>query len=760
MASILVDRLSVCNLDSSSSQTSLSSPAINKDWDTVPQTIRNSWAPSDRPGRCTGWFWAHGHDVQRKTKDGQGYQTYFLCCHCIAQQVYDPKSYVSSNTRNIENHLRKAHNILPPDPSSSTMQPLPKRDLDQPDLHSFLAKKQKTNDVQTVSVAPIDKPTFERHLVQLATNLNLSFDLFEDRKFLDILNYLNPSVKEGQVTHDSLRNTILEEADTFKAHVIDALERSPSRVHISFEGWTPESEERRFFFSINAFFLDAETFKPQKIMLGVPDLTTFDTGAMFSGAVMEVLEEFNLMSHHSNHNNKVGCLLLNDAPDSDEIIENLGEMLQWQHPSQRRIFCFGHVLHHVSRTTLFGDNSEAVDDLHPDNFYGWAKRGPVGKLHNLLAWITLSNKATSIVKSLQAQDSQFFGGRDVLLDDKPSWLPQWPMIECAIRFRPYLEELIEIMIQASTRSRSNSAQQTQTPPLPACLTGENLLTDADWKALDWIKDILATFNSCHMEVEEGASPVKSEEEDGITEIKRFGDIWKVVPAYERLRERLEQARVEVVVRPELSYYASHINAAWTVANKYFAKLDETPLLYAATVLHPGIQWDLLTSINAAREDRLAEARQRITTLWEEEYRDLPIQWNMDSGKPQEHDLSDPYSEWPGSNPAGKRVVLISDELERWWSTAGHLTETEHSIDPFEYWSEMRFDYPRVAKMALDILSIPAIASDCERSIPSTGSLASLHWAELDITTNAISRAVKSWDKAGLLEGYDGLLKEL
>ncbi|KAG5934147.1 hypothetical protein E4U60_004046 [Claviceps pazoutovae] len=85
--------------------------------------------------------------------------------------------------------------------------------------------------------------------------------------------------------------------------------------------------------------------------------------------------------------------------------------------------------------------------------------------------------------------------------------------------------------------------------------------------------------------------LKSEEEDGITEIKRFGDICKVVPAYERLRERLEQTKVEVVVRPELSYYASHINAAWTVASEYFAKLDETPLFYAAMVLHPGIQWD-------------------------------------------------------------------------------------------------------------------------------------------------------------------------
>ncbi|CCE35275.1 uncharacterized protein CPUR_03263 [Claviceps purpurea 20.1] len=746
------------NIDGSSCQASLSSPAINRDWDTVPQTIRSSWAPSDRPDRRTGWFWAHGHDVQRKTEDGQSYQTYFLCCHCIAQQVYCPKSYVSSNTRNIENHLRKAHDVLHPNPSSKTMRPLPKRALDQPDLRSFLAKKQKTDDVQKESVTrieSIDKPTFQRRLVQWATTTNQPFDILEHSELSGVFKCLNPLREEGLLTHDNLRNTILEEVNSLKARVIEALERSPSCVHISFEGWT--SEDRQTFFSVNASFLDAETFQPRKVMLGIPDLITFGTGEDFSGAVTNVLKEYKLISQY---NNKVGYFVLNDAPDSDRVVEELGRTLQWQNPSQRRVRCFGHDLRHIAHTMLFADKSDAVNNLDPYDFHEWARRGPVGKLHNLVVWISRSNKAKSILESLQVQDphKKHTGTLDVLLEDKTSWVSQYPMIDRAMTLRPYLKELMEIVIQASTRSRSKStAQRKQQSPLPLCLTDENLLTDADWNALGWFKDILHLLDVCRLKLEQRQFPPQSPDEE-ISE-NRFDNIWQVVRAYKFICGPLEKARTEAVDRPEPSYYASYINAACTEANKYYAKIDETPLFYAATVLHPYYQWRFLGRVHAAKEDRLAEARRLVKTLWEEEYRDFP-------GLLPKKEQEDPIDEWWNGCPYSyrddygwdetNRKVVLSDELERWWSS---MEGMKLDVDPFDYWVELQFDYPRVAKMALDILSIPAIPTECERSIPS-GGLASLNQAQLDTSTNAISRAVKSWVKAGLLDGYDGLLKEL
>ena len=107
-------------------------------------------------------------------------------------------------------------------------------------------------------------------------------------------------------------------------------------------------------------------------------------------------------------------------------------------------------------------------------------------------------------------------------------------------------------------------------------------------------------------------------------------IWQVAIAYEFLLTTLEKAKAEAVNRPEPSYYSSCINSAWVKLNKYYTKLDETPIYYAATVLHPGIQWTFLTKAYGEKGDWLQTARRLIQMLWDEEYRDLPALWEIAS----------------------------------------------------------------------------------------------------------------------------------
>ncbi|KAJ0126735.1 Potassium transport protein [Fusarium oxysporum f. sp. albedinis] len=100
---------------------------------------------------------------------------------------------------------------------------------------------------------------------------------------------------------------------------------------------------------------------------------------------------------------------------------------------------------------------------------------------------------------------------------------------------------------------------------------------------------------------------------------------------------------------------------------------------------------------------------------------------------------------------------VADEFERWQSTKQD-TFSKHDY-PLEYWSAKRFEYPRVAKMAIDVLSVPAMAAECERAFSSAGSMVSPQRTRLDASTIAVTQTVRSWLKAGLLEGYDGLPKE-
>jgi len=59
------------------------------------------------------------------------------------------------------------------------------------------------------------------------------------------------------------------------------------------------------------------------------------------------------------------------------------------------------VFHFVATAMLLVHHTQALEDLDPDDFNKWTKRGPVGKLHNPVVWINRSNKATVILRRLQ-----------------------------------------------------------------------------------------------------------------------------------------------------------------------------------------------------------------------------------------------------------------------------------------------------------------------------------------------------------------------
>ncbi|KNB16953.1 hypothetical protein FOXG_21841 [Fusarium oxysporum f. sp. lycopersici 4287] len=52
---------------------------------------------------------------------------------------------------------------------------------------------------------------------------------------------------------------------------------------------------------------------------------------------------------------------------------------------------------------------------------------------------------------------------------------------------------------------------------------------------------------------------------------------------------------------------------------------------------------------------------------------------------------------------------VADEFERWQSTKQDIFPKHDN--PLEYWSAKRFEYPRVEKMAIDVLSVLAMAAE-------------------------------------------------
>lgn len=54
-----------------------------------------------------------------------------------------------------------------------------------------------------------------------------------------------------------------------------------------------------------------------------------------------------------------------------------------------------------------------------------------------------------------------------------------------------------------------------------------------------------------------------------------------------------------------------------------------------------------------------------------------------------------------------------DEYDQWLSSPD-LKHDPLVSDPVQYWWDRRQDYPRLSRMALDLLSIPPMSAECER----------------------------------------------
>ncbi|KAJ0130204.1 hypothetical protein HZ326_26698 [Fusarium oxysporum f. sp. albedinis] len=186
-------------------------------------------------------------------------------------------------------------------------------------LHDLATKKRKRDDFHDELVTRFDKTTFQRYVVQWITDANLTFRVPEHKGLQKVFQYLNSLVHEtsANLTHETVRARIIDEFNTYKSRVIHTLSRSPSQVHIAFDDWA--SRNRHSFFSINAFFLDEDTFQPRKIVLDLPNVTMAHTGENISAAVMEVLDDFELIA-----NNKVGYIILDNAASNEGAVEAIG----------------------------------------------------------------------------------------------------------------------------------------------------------------------------------------------------------------------------------------------------------------------------------------------------------------------------------------------------------------------------------------------------------------------------------------------------
>ena len=156
-----------------------------------------------------------------------------------------------------------------------------------------------------------------------------------------------------------------------------------------------------------------------------------------------------------------------------------------------------------------------------------------------------------------------------------------------------------------------------------------------------------------------------------------------------------------------------INNAWIKLDEYYTLLGRSPLFAASVILNPGlgIRWleaswtsseQLLWLLEAKRDIRDYFERWYISDadLFEEEAVSVPLF----TCKPEE----DRFQQWVKSRRI--KHSTTDGEHERYYKL-----EPEQVDDPIQWWMDHRSAFPRLSNFALDVLAIPAMATDCERA---------------------------------------------
>ena len=182
----------------------------------------------------------------------------------------------------------------------------------------------------------------------------------------------------------------------------------------------------------------------------------------------------------------------------------------------------------------------------------------------------------------------------------------------------------------------------------------------------------------------------------------------MLPAFEFLLGHLEKAKEDY---RENLWISVRIEAAWNKLTKYHNRTDDTLAYMAATVLNPLLKWQWFEDVwvGDALGQWLNKGKQDLQTLWLNEYAGI-------APPPPTHAIS--VAEGFAAS-LHRQDRPPRDELELYLAepvlTFSDL-EQKMRFRPLSWWTEpaQRERFPRLGKLAWDILTVPVTSAEIER----------------------------------------------
>lgn len=193
---------------------------------------------------------------------------------------------------------------------------------------------------------------------------------------------------------------------------------------------------------------------------------------------------------------------------------------------------------------------------------------------------------------------------------------------------------------------------------------------------------------------------------------------KYLPEHVRDEYTTASSRAESLDDDRLRCLQISINNCWSKLDDYYSLLGQSSLYSAAVILHPRWNVSWLEANWTSREQLvwLRDAKNSVRDFFEQQYppkeQTGPTKYAM--GRATRSDEPSQFDQWIQSYD--QCIIERDDELEVYMRQGPVRRE---SLNPILWWKDHQEEYPRLSKFALDIMAVPAMSVDPERTFSVT-----------------------------------------
>jgi hypothetical protein len=207
----------------------------------------------------------------------------------------------------------------------------------------------------------------------------------------------------------------------------------------------------------------------------------------------------------------------------------------------------------------------------------------------------------------------------------------------------------------------------------------------------------------------------------------------VLPAMDFILNKFEDGKLEFKDHPQLS---KMFNSGWAKLDKYYQLTSDTPVYVATMVLNPRLKWRYIER-NWQKRKWIKDSKKMMQDFW-------------DSYKPQTEDIQPVQPVQKTSNQFLLFLEEQDEQHEVLEDEYGHYCSqpTVNIYNARDWWLQPTQQqlYPHLNKLALEILSIPAMSAEPERLFSATKLILTDSRNKLSIKLIEALACLKSWYK--------------